>query len=337
MKLKYRNIRLSRANMQRLEIINSIVGEYQQQGLVLTLRQLYYQLVTRDIIPNEQREYDRLGRLLKEGRMAGITDWAAIEDRLRVPQKPSSWDSPADIVDTAARQYRRNRMEGQRVAIEVWVEKDALSGVLRRVTNEFGIALQVNRGYGSVTAMHDCFGRIENALMAGASKFIILYLGDHDPSGVDMLRDIHDRLFEFWYGSKVDPDDQGQASAEYVLKNGHGSLGAYSAPNGQWVPYDRKDFARVFEIVPVALTRKQIEQYDPPPNPAKRTDSRAADYMRAHGTQSWEVDALRPEVLNQILRDAITERMDMEQFDRILDLEQGDRKRMREMIERMGE
>ena len=85
MKIYYRNAKLSAANKVRLDDINLIVVEYQNQGYKLTLRQLYYQLVSRDIIPNVLTEYAKLSKLLKEGRMAGIVDWSAIEDRLRVP------------------------------------------------------------------------------------------------------------------------------------------------------------------------------------------------------------------------------------------------------------
>lgn len=96
-KIKYREAKLNDDSLKKLDQINSIVREYQGQGLVLTLRQLYYQLVSRDVIPNQQKEYARLSGLLKEGRMCGIVDWAAIEDRLRSAEKPSSWDSPGDI------------------------------------------------------------------------------------------------------------------------------------------------------------------------------------------------------------------------------------------------
>jgi tagatose-1,6-bisphosphate aldolase len=94
MKIKFRNAKLSATNKHRLQQINEIIEEYQEQDLVLTLRQLYYQLVSRDIIPNQQKEYSKLSTLLKEGRMSGIVDWNAIEDRLRQVDRPSSWTSP---------------------------------------------------------------------------------------------------------------------------------------------------------------------------------------------------------------------------------------------------
>lgn len=145
MKKKFRDVRLSKANMIRLEIINSIIEEYQHQGYVLTLRQLYYQLVSRDIIPNKPAEYSKLSILLKEGRMGGIVDWDAIEDRLRRPNIPYYVDGIEDAIEDTVKQYRLDRMLGQDTYIEVWVEKDALSGVLKRITEKYHIRILVNR------------------------------------------------------------------------------------------------------------------------------------------------------------------------------------------------
>lgn len=183
-------LRLSNANKQRLATINGILEEYVADGYVLTLRQLYYQLVARDVIPNQQKEYVILSNILKKGRMAGVVDWDAIEDRVRKPQLPY-WvvDIPDAIQDTVS-QYRLNRMRGQEHNIEIWVEKDALSNVLSRVTQKYHIRLMVNRGYSSVSAMYDVFKRLQNG-------DTILYFGDHDPSGLDMIRDIRERLFAF--------------------------------------------------------------------------------------------------------------------------------------------
>jgi len=86
MKEKFRDkLGMSKANIERLETINNIVEEYRRQDFILTLRQLYYQLVSRDVIPNSQKEYAKLSILLTKGRMAGIVDWSAIEDRGRTP------------------------------------------------------------------------------------------------------------------------------------------------------------------------------------------------------------------------------------------------------------
>jgi len=197
MELKYRDIHLSKANLIRLDEVNQIIKSYQEQGYILTLRQLYYQLVSRDIIPNNVKEYGKLSTLLKEGRMAGIVDWDAIEDRLRRPDKPAAWNNPEEIIDACIKQYRCDRMNGQENYIEVWVEKDALSGVLKRVTEKYGIPIVVNRGYSSATAMHDAHLRFREAGVGSDQDCIVIYVGDFDPSGQDMIRDITERIAEF--------------------------------------------------------------------------------------------------------------------------------------------
>lgn len=297
MKFNFREVKLSPASLLRLDQINHIIEEYQKDGYTLTLRQLYYQLVSRDIIPNKPTEYSKLSGLLKEGRMGGIVDWAAIEDRLRAPYSPASFESPADILEAAANQYQLPRMGGQPVNMEVWVEKDALSGVLKRVTSKYHVPIMVNRGYSSASAMYESFNRFLESYLYGKPS-LVLYLGDFDPSGVDMIRDIKDRIFEFADGYKA-----------------------------------AKGFSREFEfdIVPLALTEEQIGVYAPPPNPAKLTDPRAKKFVEAYGGTSWEVDALRPEVLHQILEDAIKSRLDLNKYNAMLEQEKGDVRRLKNL------
>lgn len=200
-KICYREkLHLSQKNVERLEIINEIIEEYAAQGYRLTLRQLYYQLVSRDIIPNKKSEYAKLSHLLKNGRMAGVVDFEAIEDRIRVPRRPYWVTGIPGALDDTIRQYRLNRQEGQDVYIECFSEKDAISNILYRITSFYHIYLIINRGYSSCTAMHDAHKRFENH-----DNNIILYLGDHDPSGLDMIRDIRDRLEEFGSTLEVVP------------------------------------------------------------------------------------------------------------------------------------
>ncbi len=296
MKFKYREVSLSKANKERLAQINAIIEEYQEDGYVLTLRQLYYQLVSRDIIPNKQTEYSKLSTLLKEGRMGGIVDWDAIEDRLRKPQKPAAFDSPQDILEAAIGQYALPRQNGQNTYVEVWVEKDALSGVLSRVTERYHVPILVCRGYSSASAMFDSYQRFRRAYKK-EQNIKLLYLGDFDPSGEDMVRDINDRIMEFANGDNIDM--------------------AY---------FD-------FDIEKIALTRQQIRQYNPPPNPAKRSDPRANTFIKQHGDTSWEVDALRPEVLNQILEDAIKANIDESAYMEIVGRERADKNKLRSLLQ----
>jgi hypothetical protein len=202
-KEKFREkLKLNKQNQEQLKVINEIIEEYAEEGYTLTLRQLYYQLVSRDIIPNKQTEYAKLSTLLVKGRMAGVVDWEAIEDRIRVPFLPYWVEDIEDAIRDTINQYRLNRQEGQDVYIELWVEKDALSGVLKRITSHYHINLMVNRGYSSCSAMHDAYKRLKRQEDAGKETHI-LYLGDHDPSGLDMIRDIRERLEEFGVNPEV--------------------------------------------------------------------------------------------------------------------------------------
>lgn len=194
MKIAYTSkTHLSKEGLQRLMIINSIIDDYAAQGYVMTLRQLYYRLVARNVIANNVKEYAKLSILLNKGRMAGIVDWAAIEDRGRQPRLDYHADDVPDALYDISSQYKIDRMDGQDYYLEVWIEKEALSNVFRRVTDQFMIRLMVNKGYSSASAMHDAYLRFKKA----RKPVKILYFGDHDPSGKDMVRDIEDRMLKF--------------------------------------------------------------------------------------------------------------------------------------------
>lgn len=315
MKIAFRPAALSPENVIRLEMINAIIEEYKKQDLILTLRQLYYQLVSRDVIPNNVKEYRKLSVLLVEGRMCGVVDWAAIEDRLRQAEKPSSWNNPKEILDSAIYSYALPRQKGQSVYMEVWVEKDALSGVLERVTSPYHIPIMVNRGYSSASAMYEAFKRFTKA-HSFKQSIRILYLGDHDPSGLDMVKDIEGRILEFFFGSKFKQGKRANKIDPSTFRD-----------------ICEESLGLDFHIIPVALTRAQIKQYNPPPNPAKMADPRSGEYVSKHGRKSWEVDALKPEVLNEILETAIAEHLDEKQYANMVKAEEKDKKKLRGLLE----
>jgi hypothetical protein len=271
---------LNKKNLKQLELVNSIIEEYRKMGYRLTLRQLYYQLVSRDVIANDVKEYDKLSNLLTKGRMGGVVDWDAIEDRIRQPRLPYAVEGVDHAIDEAYNHYRIDRQEDQPNYIELWVEKDALSSVLWRKSKHYHINLMVNRGYSSCTAMYDAYCRFKAATDRG-QEIHILYCGDFDPSGRDMLRDIDERLTEFG--------------------------------------------AKTIMVHSIALTMKQIKAHKPPPNPAKITDPRAKDYIIQHGNKSWEVDALRPETLHEIIDTNIEKLLDLELFNKRMEREEAEK------------
>jgi hypothetical protein len=268
-KIKYKDLNLQPSTLKLVKTCNAIIAEYQAQGFTLTLRQLYYQLVSRDIIANRQREYKRLGSIVNDARLAGLIDWHAIEDRTRNLQKLSHWDSPEELVRACADQYHVDMWEGQEWRPEVWIEKDALVGVIEGVCDEFDVPYFSCRGYTSQSEMWAAGQRLK---MYGRHEQtpIIFHFGDHDPSGKDMTRDITDRLELFMGG---------------------------------------------LEVKRLALNMDQVEEYEPPPNPAKTTDSRYGAYIAEFGEESWELDALEPAVIATLIRTAITGLIDQELWD----------------------
>lgn len=259
MKICYQDKNFREGSLALISVANAIIEEYEAQGYVLTLRQLYYQFVARDYIANNQREYKRLGSVVNDGRMAGLISWAAIEDRTRAVQTISTWGSPAEIIETCVDSYREDRWENQPYYVELWVEKEALAGVFDSLCDELQIPILSCRGYVSQSEMWRSSNRMRKAERDG-KQVVILHFGDHDPSGLDMTRDNTDRP---------------------------------------------ELFGADLEIRRLALNMDQIEEYNPPPNPAKLTDSRAKEYVEEYGNKSWELDALEPSVLNDLARDEI--------------------------------
>ena len=140
-------------SVELLGKVIKVVEDYKAMEITMTLRQLYYQLVSQNIVPNVQRAYKNLGSLLSKARLGGFVDWDAIEDRVRQPNLPSQWQSIQGIVDAAVRGFRLPRWADQPYYVELWCEKDALASVLEPVTDELHVTQMINRGYSSTSAM----------------------------------------------------------------------------------------------------------------------------------------------------------------------------------------
>ena len=271
MKVAYIVKSIRSAGLEMIEQANEIIEEYLAQGYTLTLRQIYYQFVARGLLANEQREYNRLGNLVNDGRMLGLIDWNAIEDRTRRLEGLTHWDSPRQILNAVAGQFRYDKWKNQPWRIEVWIEKEALAGVFEAVCNELDIPFLSCRGYGSQSVMWRAAMRLRGYETRDGQRTLILHFGDHDPSGMDMTRDIEDRLFTF--GSRV-------------------------------------------QVKRIALNMDQVEEYDPPPNPAKLSDTRATEYIRKFGDESWELDALNPATLSDLVREEVAQKLDQTLWDK---------------------
>ena len=185
-------------SIEKIHLVNSILREYQAENYDLSLRQLYYQMVARGYIENSQKSYNRLGELVNDARLAGYIDWEMIKDRGRETISLPHWKTPGDIIKDAAKQFALDKWKEQPNYIEVMVEKQALEGVLIPVCNQLDIKFTANKGYSSASALYETGQRLYEQLIAGKNVYI-LYLGDHDPSGIDMTRDIYERLSMFSY------------------------------------------------------------------------------------------------------------------------------------------
>jgi hypothetical protein len=309
----------------------SIVNSYMRRGYRMTARQLYYQLVSANAVTNTDKSYKRVTSILSRARYAGLISWDAIEDRGRVPQIPAEWENAAQRGLSANRTFRLDRWAGQPTYVELWVEKQALAAILWNSAARHHIPLMVNKGYSSSSSMkesadrfikrtwldadddyllNDILPQMRNEVGSSSGELvflskqfderfadseirpsILLYLGDLDPSGEDMVRDIEARLREFG-----------------VFK---------------------------LEVQKVAITPELVEIHNPPPNPAKMTDPRSDAYRAKFGNNSWELDCLGPDVLTELIDDAIKPLIDQDVLDKVLAYETVQREWMEKQLKRI--
>jgi len=275
-----------------VEQANQIIDDYQDQGFALTLRQLYYQFVARDLMPNTTKSYDYLGWVVNLGRQAGLIDWSAIEDRTRETMRWRSWTSPRDVIEETARCYAEDPWADQPVRPEVWIEKSALVNLIEPACRDWHVPFLACRGYNSLSETYASAKKFQQLIGLGFEP-VVLHLGDHDPSGLDMTRDVHDRL---------------------------------------------DLFVRVsVEVRRLALNMDQVRQYRPPPNPAKESDKRFKDYKCEPGDQSWELDALEPNVIDRLLRQEIESLVDKRSWKAARRGEEKNRDTLDEVLARWGE
>jgi hypothetical protein len=273
-KICYRPHHFQGTALRVIEQANTILEEYVARRIVVTLRQLYYQFVARDLLPNRQSEYKRLGSIINDARLAGLIDWDHLQDRTRRLMCLSHWDHPGGVIESATESYHRDLWAGQENYVEVWIEKDALVGVIEGVCDEYDVPYFSCRGYDSQSEMWRAGHKRLLGRARQCQQIHILHLGDHDPSGLDMSRDIEARLILF--------------------------LGQH---------------AGALRFHRIALNIDQVRQYNPPPNFAKVTDSRSGPYIAEFGRESWELDALDPDVLTGLIRENILLYLDLSLFE----------------------
>jgi hypothetical protein len=267
---------IRRGTLELIVWADQIATDYAARGLGLTLRQLYYQGVSQNVFPNRESSYNRLGSAVTRGRMAGLIDWNHLTDRNREAMGVG-WDlmtdlpEMSDLVRGLENQVAHDLWQGQVFRPEVWVEKQALEQVAQRAAQRFRVPYLACKGYMSASEMWEAgYRRFRRYDRAGQTP-VIIHIGDHDPSGIDMTRDIRERA-EMFAGCYV-------------------------------------------EVRRIALNMDQIEEFNPPPNPAKTTDSRFTEYAVRFGNESWELDSLRPELLIDLIRAEIETLIDRAEWD----------------------
>lgn len=192
-KITYESRKFRTATIEIVYLAEEVISEYESQGYNLTLRQLYYQFIARDLFPDDwfdpkaqskncEKNYNKLGRIISQARLAGHIDWDAIVDLTRNVIKPTSWDNPTEILDNASDQYQEDPWQCQPRRVEVWIEKEALTSVISRICEQLRVPYFACRGYTSQSAQWRAARRIANY----QKPTLVLHLGDHDPSGIDM-------------------------------------------------------------------------------------------------------------------------------------------------------
>jgi len=273
-----------------VESTNEILGEY---SYPLTLRQIYYRLVSNGVIPNSRSAYNGLSKWLVKAREDGDVDDAKIEDRSRsIIKAVEGYDSPDQFIEAVeywihnlGDRYHANLWSNQDVYLEIWVEKEALDRVIARAAQPFQVTVCPTKGYSSYSyikrdAVDGRFSEVDKPI-------ICLYFGDHDPSGKQMTEDLQRRSNRYGNGMNI-------------------------------------------EIKRVALTQEQIRKYNLPPNRTKSKDTRTPKYVAEFGDECWELDAIPPDDLQSLVISSIEQYIDRDRWNKVLKQEEKDRASLKE-------
>jgi len=292
-KTAYEDRRFAAKTRRVIEQANEIMDEY---GGSLTLRQLHYQFVARDLYENTQRNYKKLGDIIRNGRMAGLVDWDSIEDRTRSLYGKTTYGDPSEPINSLQYQYAEDLWRDQPVRLEVWIEKNALTGVISPATSRNRIDYFPTIGYPSISALKEAATRLNNYNNPPSwkdegtvpQKVVILYLSDHDPEGMQMPEKVEETL------------------ATMGVEN--------------------------FEVKRIGLTLDQVREFNPPPSFAKETSARYTEYVRRYGTdQAWELDALQPDVIQALIQEQADHYRDVDLWEIAVENEEASRERIKQI------
>jgi hypothetical protein len=275
MKLQTTTQRYSKIKTARVRTIVdaaiAVLTEYDAAGFAVTLRQLFYRLVADGVLLNCVPDYRNLGRYINQAKEAGTIDWDWVEDRTRMLRGRQRYHSTADLLAAAATDWHMDYWVGQPTRPEVWIEKDALLSIVAPVCNVLDVRYYSLRGWGRPSDKFDAARRFSEYAKIGQSS-VVLHAGDYDPTGCSATTNIETELSR--YAQKLECEN-------FVV------------------------------VSRIALNKNQIENMNIPPNKIgeeeKSGESRWNGFVRENNGNSdtWELDALRPAVLQDIVRRAI--------------------------------
>lgn len=298
-KIQYEERRFAAKTLRRIEQANAIIEEY---GTAMTLRQLHYQFVARDLYDNTKQNYKKLGDIVRNARMGGVIDWDAIEDRTRSLYGKTTFADPGEAINRARYSYNEDLWIDQPTRVEVWIEKNALTGVISPATSRNRVDYFPTIGYPSISALKEAASRLKNyndppswkGADAVPQKVVILYLSDHDPEGMEMPEKVQETLE---------------------------TMGVEN-----------------FEVQRIGLTLDQVRQFNPPPSFAKETSSRHTRYVERYGTdEAWELDALTPDVIQELIQQGVNQHRDNRLWEAANAREINSKERMNEITNRFEE
>lgn len=259
------------------EIITAALDVFKQYDTALTLRQLYYRLVSKHMFQNTINSYKRLSRIMVKARENRDVPLNCLEDRSRriLGRGDANYRSAEQYLKQRLKSlqdswkgFRMPMWEDQLNNVLICLEKDALSRLVSDAANMYHVRTFPTRGYPSFTYVQKMASYIRNKLKGKMT--ITLYFGDFDPSGIDIERDLTERLRKYGAGD--------------------------------------------FKVHRVALTREQIMRYALPPMPVKRSDARAPSFVAAYGNEAVELDALEPNVLKLLVHQSIANYIDLDSW-----------------------
>lgn len=259
---------LHKPTLAIIEESKILLEEYQPR----TLRSVYYGLVSKLIVTNNDKYYKKVANALVSARKLGMIPWTSIEDTTRTPHTVSTWNDLDDYKKTILNCYRTDVWKQQPQYVEVWIEKNTIVSILMPILKKYAVTLRVGRGYNSWASIYNAANTYNNI----GKPITILYIGDFDASGCDMERAMRVGLADF--GSRP-------------------------------------------EILKIALTESQVELYQLPTTVSKKKDPRRHEFVKKYGNVAYELDALSPTVLQELLEKEIFERLNINLFNQSLELD----------------